>query len=582
MKIRADHVVERLPAGPQAVLTSLRAQRGFDAQAWLDAKMDVVARYLAQAGLRGVVVGVSGGIDSSVVAAMMVRLRDRGDVERVALVALPALDDAGVTGQADALARAQELGAHLNCPIIVSNLAPAATAVRAGLEAGLGTVSGPWAAGQGISVLRTMALYQTASLLAQDQCPALVVGTTNRDEGAYLGYVGKASDGMVDIQVISDLHKSEVRQVALLLGVPRALVDVVPTGDMFDACPDTDVFGAPYDAVELLILGRTLMTPAAWAQAVDQWSDSDRSVWQAAQDSLEQLHRYNAHKYRVGSPAVHLDLMDSAMPGGWAPARPEPHRVAATNATHKAALRVLPGGDRQAWVTELARIPARDTDGLAVFVPDLLSDTGLSILRTVLAQGPWQAADAHGQWRGGRVVDAPSGTAGSWRTTFEDAPLAHGLWTQLQRALPAFRHTRALSRFDGADGAAWRLVGINPVFRVIRYDAGGVLVPHYDGPFEASERRRSGMSVVLCIDHDADNGGALRFIVDPLAHTPVADADFADWSSAPDDHEIAQVCATHPGGAWVFDHRMLHDSSVIVRGHKTIIRTDVLFERVGP
>ncbi|WP_258957573.1 hypothetical protein [Legionella sainthelensi] len=44
----------------------------------------------------------------------------------------------------------------------------------------------------------------------------------NRDEGSYVGFFGKASDAMVDIQLISDLHKSEVKKLALFLNIPQA------------------------------------------------------------------------------------------------------------------------------------------------------------------------------------------------------------------------------------------------------------------------------------------------------------------------------------------------------------------------
>ena len=39
---------------------------------------------------------------------------------------------------------------------------------------------------------------------------------------------------------------------------------------------------------------------------------------------------------------------------------------------------------------------------------------------------------------------------------------------------------------------------------------------------------------------------------------------------------------TQPGDAWVFDHRQRHDSSLLTHGRKTLIRTDVIFEKVGP
>jgi NAD+ synthase (glutamine-hydrolysing) len=87
----------------------------------------------------------------------------------------------------------------------------------------------PWAAGQLAPYLRTPTLYYLTSLLTQEGMKAVVCGTTNRDEGAYLGFFGKASDGMVDLQLIADLHKSEVYALGKLLAVPEKILTRTPT-----------------------------------------------------------------------------------------------------------------------------------------------------------------------------------------------------------------------------------------------------------------------------------------------------------------------------------------------------------------
>jgi NAD+ synthase (glutamine-hydrolysing) len=52
-------------------------------------------------------------------------------------------------------------------------------------------------------VIRTPALYGAAALLQTHGYRSVVVGTTNRDEGSYLGFFGKASGGMVDLLRVS-------------------------------------------------------------------------------------------------------------------------------------------------------------------------------------------------------------------------------------------------------------------------------------------------------------------------------------------------------------------------------------------
>lgn len=583
MKIRASSPAQPLPEALAQTLAQLRARRDFDADTWLTLKRAALTDYFQRHGLRGAVVGVSGGVDSAVVALLLAPLLQAGTLAELVLLALPALQEAGVTGQAAARDRAQAVADAAGVALTVVDIAPVGRTLRAGLEPALATVADPWAAGQGVAILRASALYQSTALLTQRGVPTVVVGTTNRDEGAYLGYVGKASDGLVDLQPIADLHKHEVMAVARMLGVPDVVLEATPTGDMFDACADVDVFGAPYDAVELLILGRTLCAPEQWEALRASWPAADQATWAQMEANLERLHAVNAHKYRVGSPAVHLDVIDSAMPGGWAPARPQAWQRPSTLATHRAAPVALPGGDRRAWTGSQRPGRAVDQDGLRVALPGLLTPVGVQALLAALVPGPWQAASATGNWRAGqRVLGLPPESAGgSWRATFEDPALATALWEQVAGKLPMARLTRPLSRFSGEGHAVWRPCGINPVFRAIAYGVGGLLVPHYDAPFVFADGRRTGMSLTLYLETQPEHGGALRFLHDPLAAAPVDPARFLDWDRLAREDEVAQVCTTEPGDAWAFDHWQLHDSSPLTTGRKVLLRTDVIFEPVG-
>lgn len=586
MKIRAQDPLFQLPLGPAQSLNALRQLRGFDASSWLEAKQAAIEDYFEKSQLKSAVIGVSGGIDSALVAALFARmLQDpKSGIERVELLAMPSLGDDGVTGQGHARTRALELGESLNLDVRTINVLPGAAPLREQLHIATDIAPSPWAKGQGIAVMRTFVLYQTAALLTQSGTPGLVIGTTNRDEGAYLGYVGKSSDGMVDLQVISDLHKSEVREVSRLLNVPLSILNIEPTGDMFDACPDTAVFGAPYDAVELLILSRTLWSDQKWQEEQLQWSSEDQAIWKQMEQNLENLHRYNAHKYNVGSPAIHLDVLDSAMPGGWSPASPQSFMTPSTLQSHRPAPRALGGGDRRKWIEALSCARQSDQNALKIEIPQLLSVEGLTVLRHHLHQGLWQSTNQQGRWQDGVLSDQPyaSPGIGSWRTTFEDAAFAQALWEQLRLVLPNYRMSQALSRFDGKGARVWKPIGVNPVFRAIRYEVGGVLVPHYDGPFEVTSRVRSGMSLVIYLDTDNNQGGALRWIKDPHLQKPWDQCNGNDWSRFPHADEIESTHQPKPGSAWVFDHRQLHDSSLLTSGSKILLRSDIFFEKIGP
>lgn len=279
-------------------LAEIRKARAFNAEEYVNMKSFILLRYMQKSGLQAAIVAMSGGIDSAVVLGIIHYASVRHPIRPVA-VSLPSTGNVGVVDQelgAD-LSRfyANQLKVEYHSIDINNSVKTIGADVAESFRLRLSEVS-PWAYGQLSPYTRTPYLYFVATILKELGYPAIIVGTTNRDEGSYLGYVGKASDGMVDLQLISDLHKSEVRAVAEFLKVPREIIDAVPKGDMFDGKTDEEIFGATYDFVELYA--------------------SYRDDSEAAQN-LEALHKYNAHKYLVGSPAVHLDIQESGVEGGW-------------------------------------------------------------------------------------------------------------------------------------------------------------------------------------------------------------------------------------------------------------------------
>lgn len=299
-----------------AALSAVRARRSFAPAAVLTAKRERLGAYVTTSGLRALVVGVSGGIDSAVSLGLAASLLYDGTLDEVVPVLLPVSARPAATGQDGATSRGTQVCTHFGLTPVVVELANQFDVMRAAVETATGLAGDEWAHGQLVAYMRTPALYYTTSLLSASGVRAAVLGTTNRDEGSYLGYFGKASDGMVDIQPLTDLHKSEVYALARLLGVPEALIDVIPTGDMYDGRTDEEVFGAPYDFVELFLAARC-MTQDAKALMLNSLDPDARAEWVRYSDALEGLHRYNAHKYLVGSPAVHLDVVAGKVPGGW-------------------------------------------------------------------------------------------------------------------------------------------------------------------------------------------------------------------------------------------------------------------------
>ncbi len=298
------------PRGLNACLQELRRERGFRAEVALGLKQKCINEYLTRHDLDAAVIGVSGGVDSAVALGLLLAAsrEPESPLRRVVGVVAP-IHGPGATGQARAQSRAQRVLSALGGELWQCDL----SAVQSSYVAAMGhhSCSTPWSEGQLLSIVRTPALYYAAAMLQADGHRSLVVGTTNRDEGAYLGFYGKASDGMVDLQVISDLHKSEVVALARLLGVPEEVIEAAPTGDVFDGRTDLEMIGAPYWAVELFLLARCAGVRVEGADA------RENALWRSYSELLEARHTRNAHKYAVGTPSVHLDVYARRVPGGW-------------------------------------------------------------------------------------------------------------------------------------------------------------------------------------------------------------------------------------------------------------------------
>ena len=295
------------------ILTYVRMRRNFDPEVYLTDKFIALDEFLYRTGIDSVVLGVSGGIDSAVVYKMMLKLAkiSTSKLCRVQSLFMP-IYCKGTTGQSEARDRAYKLITESGMPFNEFDLTASFSSMI--LEGDLKPeCEVPWALGQCASIIRTPVLYYQAAVLQTMGYKSIVCGTTNRDEGSYIGFFGKASDAMVDLQPIADIHKSEVIQLAKYLEVPQEILDVSPKGDVHDGRCDEEMIGAPYWFLELYLL-------------LKEWGEFDRLKDVSGQESInvcnwtcniENIHKTNAHKYEVGSPAHFVDVLPRKIPGGW-------------------------------------------------------------------------------------------------------------------------------------------------------------------------------------------------------------------------------------------------------------------------
>lgn len=224
---------------------------------------------VANAGARGIVVGLSGGIDSAVVAGLAVRATPGHVVGVMMPCHSDPVDEAHARLTAD----------HFGIPAIRLDLAPAYDRLVGDLRTAVETLPRgqfPVAPADEVDVkarlplanikprMRMTSLYFVANSLNY-----LVAGTGNRSELS-IGYFTKYGDGGVDLLPIGRLFKSAVREVARELGVPAPIIDKAPSAGLWLGQTDEAEMGFSYaDLERYLTEGAAAVSPAV-AQRIER------------------------------------------------------------------------------------------------------------------------------------------------------------------------------------------------------------------------------------------------------------------------------------------------------------------------
>ncbi|MDD5152023.1 MAG: NAD(+) synthase [Flavobacterium sp.] len=290
------------------LLEDLRRAKNFDVEPYVKEKIDKINDFFLTERLDSAVIGLSGGIDSSIVVALLcLAAREKNSPIRIVKgISLP-IHTRGVSGQEDSVRFVQEylLPYMENYNSFRYELKDLTSVMK---EFILNEYTNDFAKGQLAAIIRTPYLYFSVAKMQVDDFRPIVVGTTNRDEGAYIGFFGKASDAMVDLQPIADIHKSEVYKVAEYLKIPRKIIDRDPTGDIFDGSTDKELIRAPYDMIEYhQLLDDHDFKPN---DAIYYHSDFlERRYIFNCFEKIEEIHRKNVHKYKVGMSSRFIDVL---------------------------------------------------------------------------------------------------------------------------------------------------------------------------------------------------------------------------------------------------------------------------------
>lgn len=226
--------------------------------------VDWLREAVEKAGCDGLVVGLSGGIDSSAAAALM----KKACPDTCLGIILPIQSNA--EDQEDALSVAQAF----DIPHYVLNVEDEhRSMLQKSLTCLQSISSNPQVKMTDANLrarLRMSCIYAAANALNY-----LVIGTDNAAE-LYLGYFTKHGDGGCDIMPLAEFTKGEVRELGTHLGVPQRIIEKPPSAGLWQGQTDEGELGITYDVVDAHLQGKPV-------------PDEHRRL-------IEDHHRRSAHK----------------------------------------------------------------------------------------------------------------------------------------------------------------------------------------------------------------------------------------------------------------------------------------------
>jgi NAD+ synthase len=245
----------------QQIARELQVSESFDAREEIERRVAFLAERLTSTGLRALVLGISGGVDSSTAGRLcqlaVERVRAAGHEATFFAMRLPY----GVQAdEADAQRALEFIRAD---KVLTVDVKPASDAALEAVVAG-GTVfrdahHQDFVHGNIKARQRMIAQYAVAG--AEN---GLVAGTDHAAE-AVSGFFTKFGDGAADVVPLTGLTKRRVRAIAAELGAPDSLVWKTPTADLETldpGKPDEDALGVTYDDIDDFLEGKPVAEPA--------------------------------------------------------------------------------------------------------------------------------------------------------------------------------------------------------------------------------------------------------------------------------------------------------------------------------
>ncbi len=222
-----------------------------------------------EAKVEGLLVGVSGGIDSAVVANLI----KKAFPHRSLGVIMPC------KSQSDDQIHAESVVKACNLPVMTVDLTETHNVMFQTIKQQLNDAGSLNEEQEKLADanLRARLRMSTLYTIATNH-KYLVVGTDNAAEW-YTGYFTKFGDGGVDLVPLANLTKGEVREMAEYLGVPDEVIHKQPSAGLWEGQTDENEMGTSYDMIDRHLKGEEI-------------PEEDRNI-------IEAMHKRSAHKRQL-------------------------------------------------------------------------------------------------------------------------------------------------------------------------------------------------------------------------------------------------------------------------------------------